>query len=263
MLIDCHTHIGRNEHINSTVDVLLKSMDAARIDKSFVFAGALNACPTDFMLGQIAPYRDRLYGVAGVHPKILFDGYSRRAIDEIKYLTDLYESKQIVAAKFYLGYDHYYPNQIGNYLEALERVGCPVIFHCGDCLNSVKKAKLKYAHPLNVDDVATDYPGINFIIAHMGNPFIVDTAAVCYKNDNVYTDISGFVYGDFSYQDKKNFKKVLQTYLEIVGDGSKLLFGTDFPISNQKSYLDCLYNDIGLGLTPEFLSTNVVKAFKL
>jgi len=274
MIIDCHTHIGRSGNIMAATDQLLYSMDQSGIDKAFVFAGALGACPTDYMLAQIAPHKDRLYGVAGVHPPDLVYGdgagyliksYNRRAIidAEVKVLQELYTSGQIVAAKFYLGYDHYYPNQIPQYLKGLEKVGCPAIFHCGDCLNSVKKAKLKYAQPLGVDDVAVDYPGMNFIIAHIGNPFCTDTAAVCYKNENVYTDISGFVYGNFSDRDRKSFKKVIDSFLDITGSGDKLLFGTDWPISNQQSYLDCLRNDIGSGLTPEYLTSNTIRAFKL
>lgn len=259
MIIDCHTHIGRNEHIKANTKELLSSMDKANIDKAFVFAGALNACPTDFMLEQIAPHKDRLLGVAGVHP---FDRDAQLAANEIDSLQQMFLSKQIVAAKFYLGYDHYYPNEIGHYLSALEEVGCPAIFHCGDCLNSVKKAKLKYAHPLGVDDVAVDYPKMNFIIAHIGYPWVRDTAEVCYKNDNVYTDISGFVYGEFKGLDQIRFKQNIVEFLSI-SSSDKLLFGTDWPISDQKSYLRALDDSFSETMTAQYLTRNVQKAFNL
>jgi len=66
-IIDCHTHIGRNEHINSSVDDLLRSMDKSEIEKSLVFAGELNGIDNNYLLEQIAPHRDRLYGVAAYH----------------------------------------------------------------------------------------------------------------------------------------------------------------------------------------------------
>jgi len=109
-------------------------MDQAGIDKSFVFAGELNDCSNEYMLEQIAPHRDRLYGVAAYNPP----PYSALAFYN-KSLIDLYLEKKIVAVKFYLGYEHYYPSDVGEVLRQLEMVGCPAIFHCGDCLNSVKR----------------------------------------------------------------------------------------------------------------------------
>jgi predicted TIM-barrel fold metal-dependent hydrolase len=111
---------------------------------------------------------------------------------------------------------------------------------------------------------------MNFIIAHMGYPWIKDTAEVCYKNKNVFTDISGFVYGEFDGQDKTRFKKSLDEFLEIAGS-DKLLFGTDYPISNQHSYIEALewlsVNSINKKMseifTPQYMSQNVKRAFRV
>jgi predicted TIM-barrel fold metal-dependent hydrolase len=269
------------EKSEATVDTLLASMNEAGIDKSFVFGGmaqpaidletgrsvSINNCPNEWMLEQIAPHKDRLFGVAAAHPMFVypndFGQIVDKRIDEAYQLAGLYEAGKIVAVKFYTGYDHIYPYELKEYLSILNNVGCPAIFHSGDCFSACKFAKLKYAHPLHIDEVAVDFPNMNFIIAHMGNPWIIDAAEVCYKNDNVYADISGFVYGDFSRRDERLFKKVIEQFLDIAGDGNKLLFGTDFPISNQKSYVDFIKNDLGYGLTPDFLSHNVLEVFKL
>ena len=56
-------------------------------------------------------------------------------------------------------------------------------------------AKLKYAHPLNVDEVAVDNPGVKIIICHLGNPWILDCQEILYKTKNVYADISGLFCG--------------------------------------------------------------------
>lgn len=244
MIIDCHTHIGRNEHINASADELLRSMDTAGIDKSLVFAGRMNDCPNEYLLEQLNPHKDRLLPVLAIHPKWIGEAHP-------KYYQELYNAKRMVAVKFYTGYDHFYPHEAksqkfgdeGDYLAALEEVGCPVIFHCGDCLNSVKAAKLKYAHPLGVDDVAVDHPKNKYIIAHMGYPWHRDAAEVCYKNNNTSADISGFVYGAFNTDDKRKFIGVISEFISIAGQGT-LLFGSDWPISNQKSYKDMV---LGIG----------------
>lgn len=278
MVIDCHTHLGRNDHIRASVDQLLTSMDEAGIDQSLVFAGELNDYPTYEMLKEIKPHRDRLHGVASwnfnrfdyqLACQSLSYGVYALGKPQADLFAELYKAKQIVAVKFYVGYYHYMPAdpEITHALSVLEKVGCPAIFHCGDCLNSVKCSKLKYSHPLNIDEVAVDFPNMNFIIAHMGWPWHRDAAEVCYKNENVYSDISGFVYGAFENNGPNNtarkFKKVLEEFIDICDGGHKLLFGTDWPISNQASYLKTLKEDIGMGLTPEFLSDNVKKAFRL
>lgn len=273
MIIDCHTHLGRNEHIKARATELLKSMDAAHIDKAFVFAGQLNALSNEDMLKEIAPYKDRLLGVAAAHPlDPSFTKMSEVQDDAVK-LANWYGEGKIKAVKFYTGYDHYYPFDMkdnDDYLCELEDVGCPAIFHSGDCLNSCKMAKLKYAHPLHIDDVAVDYPGMNFIIAHMGYPWHRDAAEVCFKNKNVFADISGFVYGDFTGPDLSKFQNVMQEFLEIA-DSDKLLFGTDWPISNQASYMDALQwasnhttnRKLSEVFTPQYLTQNVKRAFKL
>lgn len=265
MIIDCHTHLGRNEHIKGTAKELLKSMDAAHIDKALVFAGEMNDCPNEWMIEQIKPYKDRLYGVAAYeHPHFRYVDFKK-----------MVEDNGLVGVKFYTGYDHYYPidlyenrgekpvsSYFYNPIEICSELQIPAIFHCGDCLNSVKDAKLKYAHPLNIDEPAVDYDDVKFIIAHMGYPWQRDAAEVCYKNSNVYADISGFVYDKFTKVDEIKFKKVVTEFLDI-SSSDKLLFGTDWPISNQKAYLKALDNCFSETLTAQYLSKNVSKVFKI
>ncbi len=270
MIIDCHTHLGRNEHVKASVKELLESMDSAKIDKALVFACDFNDCPNNYLFSEIKPHHDRLLAVAAIHPHKWENGAQLRK--NASDIADLYQAGSIVAAKFYTGYDHYYPGDEAccEYLTDLEDVGCPAIFHMGDCLCSVNHAKLKYAHPLGIDEVAVDFPDMNFIIAHMGYPWVRDTAEVCYKNKNVFTDISGFVYGDFSNEDKVKFKNALNDFLEIA-DSDKLLFGTDWPISNQRSDIEALEwisvttpnSKMSEIFSPQNLTKNIQKAFKL
>jgi predicted TIM-barrel fold metal-dependent hydrolase len=261
MIIDAHTHIGKNEHITANVDELLKSMDKAGIDKALVFAGMLNGISNEDMLEQIAPHKDRLFGVAAYDHAWAINSPNIPWGHPLQ-LADWYNTGKIVAVKFYTGYEYYYPYEADSVLRRLEDVKCPAIFHSGDCLNSVKCAKLKYAHPLHIDDVAVDFPKMNFIIAHMAFPFVREAAEVCYKNANVYSDISGFVYGKFGASDKINFRNAIIEFLNIAGS-DKLLLGTDWPISDQSSYLSALDCGFGETLKAQDLTENIIKAFNL
>lgn len=64
----------------------------------------------------------------------------------------------------------------------------PIMFHAG--MSWEPNTLMKYAHPLNFEEVAVKYPELRFCLAHFGWPFAVETAALCLKYPNVYTDTS-------------------------------------------------------------------------
>ena len=105
---------------------------------------------------------------------------------------------RVVALKGYLGYLHFEPAHANyrRYYELAAKYKLPVMFHTGDTYSP--KAKLKFAHPLGVDEVAVDHPDTRFLICHIGNPWVTDAAEVIYKNMNVWADLSGLVVGDES-----------------------------------------------------------------
>ena len=60
---------------------------------------------------------------------------------------------------------------------------------------------------------------------------------VVYKNNNVYTDISGLVLGDFSDRFEVYMRKQLEEMLLYGVDPGSVLYGTDWPISSMETYL--------------------------
>lgn len=121
-----------------------------------------------------------------------------------------------------------------DYALALE-FDVPVMIHTGDTY--AKSAKLRYAHPLNVDDVAVDFPDLKLVICHLGNPWIRDCMEVVYKNTHAHADISGLVLGDFTSKYQKFMHKQLKDMILFAGDPNYMLYGTDWPISSMESYV--------------------------
>lgn len=240
MILDAHTHIGKKTIVASAAD-LVKSMEQAGVDKALVFAGKINDQATQLLLEDISPFKDRLYGIGSVSP-LSADYQIWKGGPTYHYLDEMFAKQQIFGLKFYVGYEHYYPNtpELHGVLELLCKYDKPAIFHSGDCYSGVCGAKLKYAHPLNIDELAVDFPELKIVIAHMGYPWVRDAAEVCYKNKNVYADLSGFVYGDFKQRDAANYLKFVDEFTTIAGGTSKLIFGTDWPISNHQSYIAVL-----------------------
>lgn len=246
MILDAHTHIGKKMVIGSAAD-LVKSMDVAGIDKSLVFAGKMNDQATSILLDDITPFADRLVAIGSVSPAMFYDmGSSFLNREENKrqllHHEELLAADKIHGLKFYVGYEHFYPADqvIRPFLELLVKYNRPAIFHSGDCFSGACGAKLKYAHPLHIDDLAVDMPELKIVIAHLGYPFVREAAEVCYKNANVYTDTSGFVYGDFTADDIWKYEKVVKEFIEIAGGSKKIIFGSDWPISAQKSYVKAI-----------------------
>jgi len=231
MIIDAHAHLF-GDRVELSAKDLLESMDEAEIDKSAIFA-AING-PTNEQTIRIAQkYPERFFAVGFASPY--------RTETMVEYVTKLLEEGKIRALKFYLGYEYFYPNDLGllsRYFEVLQKTGFPAIFHTGDTYPKFKGAKIKFAHPLAIDDVAVEFPKLKIIIAHMGNPWMTDAAAVIYKNKNVYADISGLVYGEFKPTEAAYLgDRLVKEVRPYLGNLEKLLFGSDFPIATQKSYV--------------------------
>jgi predicted TIM-barrel fold metal-dependent hydrolase len=169
------------------------------------------------------------------------------------------EQRQVAALKAYLGYLHHGPDSPGYkpYYRLAGRYQIPVIFHSGDTYSHV--AKVKYAHPLGIDDVAVDFPETDFVIAHIGNPWMMDTAEVIYKNnkpgfkENVWADLSGLLVGTAAQFEEYRQQGVFKTIAEDVRKAiefserpDRFLFGSDWPLAP----LD-VYRDFVLELVPE------------
>jgi len=61
---------------------------------------------------------------------------------------------------------------------------------------------------------------------------------VVYKNKNVYADFSGLVLGDFTDKFERYMKEQLEEMILYAGEPEYLVYGTDWPISTMKSYLN-------------------------
>jgi uncharacterized protein len=155
---------------------------------------------------------------------------------------------RLVAFKAYLGYLHFGPEDPSYvpYYRLAAKYKLPVIVHTGD--NWSTTAKVKYAHPLRMDEVAVDHPDVRFVLAHFGNPWLIDAAEVVYKNPNVWADLSGlFVGNDKEVQDLLDAAGApesapglmisdLKKAIGYVGDYTRFLYGSDWPLAPMGAY---------------------------
>ncbi|MGE3188693.1 MAG: amidohydrolase family protein [Vicinamibacterales bacterium] len=237
MIIDCHTHVN-NYHdesvdaLDECIQKLLQSMRRNRVDVSLILTSykVVPGRPSTRAVVNATRGIDNLHVVAGISWKNL----TQADLDELR---DLLEQRAIKGLKLYPGYEPFYPadEKLAPAYALAEEFDVPVMIHSGDTY--APTGKVKYSHPLNVDEVAVDFPRVKFVICHLGNPWFRDCMEVVYKNDNVYADISGLVLGDFSDRFEEYMRKQLQEMLLWGMNPRKVLFGTDWPISSLESYL--------------------------
>ena len=98
----------------------------------------------------------------------------------------------------------------------------PVLLHTGTTF--IAQAPLECTLPRHLDPVATRFPDVRMILAHLGHPYEGETVAVIRKHPNLYADISALYYRPFQlYQSLM----LVQEY----GIWNKILFGTDYPFT--------------------------------
>jgi predicted TIM-barrel fold metal-dependent hydrolase len=165
--------------------------------------------------------------------------------DHLRRVSDAIAAGQVRALKCYLGYSHFGPDHLGYrpYYEIAERCQIPVFFHTGDTYSP--RARLRLAHPLAVDDVAVDHPKTRFVLAHFGNPWFTDAAAVVYKNVNVWADLSGLLIGDAANLTSEERRDVredvirdLQRAFRYAERPNRFLYGSDWPLVPMAAYRD-------------------------
>lgn len=178
--------------------------------------------------------------------------------------TRIKEDKHLVGFKIYGGYYHFYLTDkvYAPVFELAAKYDMPVTFHSGDTFS--EEALLKYAHPLIGDEVAKMYPNTTLILAHMGNPWIIDGAEVAYRNPNVYVDISGLYVGENLARVKED-PEVLGFHrlaIKLIHNYDKVLYGSDWPLTPMADYIDFIKKIIPEPQWPKVFHDNALQVFK-
>ena len=169
----------------------------------------------DFAARYAQHDRVRLLPFGGVHPRFTAD--PRGAVDR------LVESG-IVCLKVHPCHQAFPANAYTDGLDALgavyrraEERGLPIMVHTGTSI--FPGARSKYGHPLELDDIAIDFPDLRIIMAHGGRPLWMSEAFfVLRRHRNVWLDLSGIPPA-----------RLLDYFPRIEEIGERVLWGTDWP----------------------------------
>jgi len=263
-IIDCHVHL--NHYADEQVDALQPCLDKLqatmrrnRVDAAIILT-SYKEVPGRPSTRQVVAATE---GIANLHvvAGLSYESFGEQTVAD---LEELLKSKSIVGLKLYPGYQPFYvyDTKLSPAYELAGRYNVPVMIHCGDTYSP--QGKVKYSHPLHVDEVAVDFPQTKFVICHLGNPWLRDCMQVVYKNENVFADISGLVLGDFSDRFERYMRNQFQELLLWGVDPGNVLYGTDWPISSMESYLEFMDElKVPLKDKKKIMYENAVKLFNL
>lgn len=264
MIVDCHTHLNHYDNeqeaaLPRALEELQTEMRRNRVDVALILTSyKVNpGRPSTRAVVEAIRSNPSLFVIAGISHA----AFTQNDLDE---LAEFIQEGKVRGLKLYPGYEPFYPyeSKLEPVYQLAKTYDVPVMIHTGDTFSAT--GKLKYSHPLHVDEVAVDHPDVKFVICHIGNPWFRDTMEIIYKNENVYTDLSGLVLGNFTDRFEEYMADQVEEMLLWGVDPQKCLYGTDWPICSMESYLEFM-REIKMPQKDKakMMYENAVKLFKL
>jgi uncharacterized protein len=235
MKVDCHTHLWKAEHWSAGMageaeiargypaDITIREQDhwqaMEAVDRAIVFGLRAShsglVVPNELIAAYVAQHPEKLIGFSSIDP--WEGGY----LDE---LHRSFEDMKFQGLKLAPIYQNCHPmdERLQPVYAYCEKRQIPIMFHQGTTF--VRRAPLKYARPVQLEDVAIRYPDLKMVIAHMGHPWMDETIVLIRKQPNVYADISALYYRPWQ------FYSGLISAVEY-GAAHKLLLGSDYPFT--------------------------------
>jgi hypothetical protein len=194
--------------------------------------------PVDDQLstGQPRLRNEDVLAAAEANPDVLIPFASidpRRGAEGVAEARDLVGS--VKGFKFHPNGQEFFPNDPIAYplYEVLEEAGSIALFHTGHSgvgsgLPGGGGIRLKYGNPMNIDDVAVDFPGLRIIMAHPSFPWQDEALSVAMHKPQVSIDLSGWLPKYFPPQLVRYASSMLR---------DQVLFGTDYPLITPDRWL--------------------------
>ena len=179
----------------------------------------------------------RLLAFGGVHPRFTKDAEAQ--VEELLQMgircLKIHPPHQLFPANAYtMGLEN-----LARIYRRCEERGMPVLVHTGTSI--FPGARCKYGHPMELDDVAIDYPDLTIIMAHGGRPLWMDEAFfVLRRHKNVHLELSGIPP-----------KRLLEYFPRLAEIADRVVWGTDWPSPGVKDLRENLDQFLALPLSDD------------
>ncbi|ETT63795.1 hypothetical protein C173_21887 [Paenibacillus sp. FSL R7-277] len=222
---------------------------------AFPDSAALNPMLLD--LSETLP--DNLFTCVGINPLTLHLEGQLEALEQSLQRSD------VVGIKLYAGYYHF---NVGDEIydpvyKLAAAYDLPVVIHGG--LTYVDQGLLKYSHPLSMEETFLKHREITFMLCHLGDPWVMDTAALLEKNPNLYTDLSGWIVGDQAKVDRllteQTYTDHFRRALVFAEKYDRLVFGTDWPLVPLDAYITFVKHLVPEAYHEDVFYNNALRVF--
>ena len=206
---------------------LLQRMDADGVAR----AGLINYVSPDLMgfTAEANPWMiryasadpSRLIAFGSVNPRFVTDvaGETARVIDAGAKALKVHPPHQLFRAN---AYQDTLP-ALADLYRVAEQAGIPVTIHTGTSV--FPGARSRFGDPMDVDDVAIDFPKLTILLAPGGRPLWMDAAFfLVRRHPNVYLELSGIPPS-----------RLLEYFPRLEELADKAIWGTDWPSPGIKS----------------------------
>jgi len=185
-----------------------------------------------------------------------------RGPEAVREARRLVSSGAVRGLKLHPPVQQFFPNDRIAYplYEVFAEARLPVLFHTGHSgigtnMPGGGGVRLKYGHPMPIDDVAVDFPEMPIIMAHPSFPWQDEAISICLHKPSVYIDLSGW--------SPKYFPPILVQYANTLLK-HKVLFGSDYPLITPDRWMaDFEKIAIRDEVRPLILKENAIRLFGL
>jgi len=250
MVVDVHSHFWRPDDFsedfrnqarrarNGDIDLTVRWEDyiasVENFAKAIVFGGKARLSgvwvPDDAVAEYVSQHPDELVGFLSLDPtQPGWQEELRRGHQDLRL-------KGVKLLPMYAGFRPSQPEL--NYLwEYAGQHNLPVLLHTGTTF--IDRAPIECTLPPHLDDVATRFPDVKIILAHLSHPYEGECVAVIRKHPNLFADCSALHYRPFQLY---HSLMLVQEY----GVWDKVLFGTDYPFTTVSASIAGIRNLNGM-----------------
>ena len=208
---------------------------------------------------------DQVVEIAGRHSDVMMPFASinpHRGDEGVREARRLVQAGSVRGLKLHPPIQEFFPNDRLAYplYEVFAEAKLPVVFHTGHSgigtgMRGGGGIRLKYGHPMPIDDVAVDFPDMPIIMAHPSFPWQDEAISVCLHKPQVYIDLSGW--------SPKYFSPTLIQYANSLLK-HKVMFGSDYPLLTPDRWIaDFQKIQIKDEVRPLIMKENAVRLFQL
>jgi len=272
--IDVHVHLENAEGDNAANQAARKYFGDSGVDRDrhrlaeyyrSRKIGCVIFSVDERLTGRTPVPNDEVAAFAAENSDIMF---AFASVDPTRGEAAVEEAKRVIAAGSIRGFKLHPPVQQFHandklaypFYEVVNQAKLPVIFHTGHSgigagLPGGGGVRLKYGNPMEIDDVAVDFPDMPVIMAHPSFPWQDEAISVCLHKPQVYIDLSGW--------SPKYFPPNLIQYANTLLK-HKMLFGSDYPLISPDRWLaDFEKIPIRDEVRPLILKENAMRLFGL